>query len=104
MPAELATSTELMPCRFRCNRNGWRDGRGRVIRTLDPRFPKPVLYQAELYPENRDAVTRAWQGKVQAGFRSNCARGLKTREGDGRRRRPQSQLTIPVKLLHMRHD
>lgn len=29
------------------------DGRGRVIRTLDPRFPKPVLYQAELYPENR---------------------------------------------------
>ena len=30
-----------------------RDGRGKVIRTLDPRFPKPVLYQAELYPEFR---------------------------------------------------
>ena len=28
-------------------------GRGKVIRTLDPRFPKPVLYQAELYPEFR---------------------------------------------------
>ena len=24
-----------------------------MIRTLDPRFPKPVLYQAELYPEFR---------------------------------------------------
>ena len=29
------------------------NGRGKVIRTLDPRFPKPVLYQAELYPEFR---------------------------------------------------
>src|SRR5690606_42044 len=27
-----------------------KSGRGRVIRTLDHRFPKPVLYQAELYP------------------------------------------------------
>jgi membrane-associated phospholipid phosphatase len=35
---------------------GWyprKIGRGKVIRTLDPRFPKPVLYQAELYPEFR---------------------------------------------------
>ena len=28
------------------------DGRGKEIRTPDPWFPKPVLYQAELYPEN----------------------------------------------------
>ena len=29
-------------------------GRGSVIRTRGPRFPKPVLYQAELYPERRN--------------------------------------------------
>src|SRR5690606_38015858 len=28
-------------------------GRGSKIRTCDPRFPKPVLYQAELYPDAR---------------------------------------------------
>ena len=40
-------------------------GRGKVIRTLDPRFPKPVLYQAELYPEFRfdPLPERAKKGK-----------------------------------------
>ena len=43
-----------------------RDGRGKVIRTLDPRFPKPVLYQAELYPEFRldPLPERAQKGKA----------------------------------------
>jgi membrane-associated phospholipid phosphatase len=44
---------------------GWyprKIGRGKVIRTLDPRFPKPVLYQAELYPEFRlDPLPEAGQ-------------------------------------------
>ncbi len=50
------------------------DGRGRVIRTLDPRFPKPVLYQAELYPELSPiryrvfAERASWCGAVKAGL------------------------------------
>ena len=44
-------------------------GRGRVIRTLDPRFPKPVLYQAELYPECgfHPILSRAAKGKGKRG-------------------------------------
>jgi membrane-associated phospholipid phosphatase len=43
------------------------DGRGNKIRTCDPRFPKPVLYQAELCPENRANRLRVCGKKGKGG-------------------------------------
>ena len=43
------------------------DGRSTKIRTLDPRFPKPVLYQAELHSDVAHSVSlfrRKGQGAI----------------------------------------
>src|SRR5690606_20863981 len=44
------------------------DGRSTKIRTLDPRFPKPVLYQAELHSE----ITRFVIALIQKGQARLC--------------------------------
>src|SRR5690606_13042653 len=47
------------------------DGRSTKIRTLDPRFPKPVLYQAELHSEIVHSVT-VFGSKGQAADAPRC--------------------------------
>src|ERR1700712_1067455 len=61
-----------------------KNGRGKVIRTLDPRFPKPVLYQAELYPEFRfDPIPERWQKGKAATIRSVVTVKRKRRHDGG---------------------